>query len=463
MTELYDRPLAFVDLETTGATANIDRITEIAIITYNGRETSAWSHLVNPETRIPAFIEGLTGIRNEMVADAPVFKELAFEIQQRLKGHIFIAHNARFDYGFLKNEFKRLGQDFRTSVLCTVKLSRKLYPQYKRHSLDSLIERHELSVKERHRALGDAEVLVQFWKLLEQSFDQSVLQATIKELSARPSLPPHIDSERIDEIPEGHGVYLFYGENDLPLYIGKSNHLKQRVLSHFSSDHLASREMSLSQQLRRIDWIECAGEIQALITEARLIKALQPTLNIQLRPSKAFCSWFWNDEQERAPLLRLVYARDLHFGRQDHLYGLFKNQKEAKNTLSTLAKEMKLCPVVLGLEKGTLGKPCFAYQIKRCKGVCCGEESWLQHAIRLKLALSRLKLKSWPYDGPAVLSEGAVKHVIDAWCYLGAATNDEEIETLLQEGTPSFDKDTFRILVKHMHHLQPLKRSAVEE
>ena len=124
---------------------------------------------------------------------------------------------------------------------------------------------------------------------------------------------------------------------------------------------------------------------------------------------------------------------------------------------------MTLCPVVLGLEKGTLGKPCFAYQIKRCKGVCCGEESWLQHAIRLKLALSRLKLKSWPYDGPAVLSEGAVKHVIDAWCYLGTATNDEEIEILLQEGKPSFDKDTFRILVKHMHQLEPLKPSAVKE
>jgi DNA polymerase-3 subunit epsilon len=101
------------------------------------------------------------------VADAPSFADVAEEVLERLEGRLFIAHNARFDYGFLKNEFKRAGHDFRATVLCTVKLSRKLFPQHARHNLDSLIERHGLSVSSRHRALGDAQLIHQFWQRLQ--------------------------------------------------------------------------------------------------------------------------------------------------------------------------------------------------------------------------------------------------------------------------------------------------------
>src|ERR1700693_4895500 len=119
-------PIVFVDLETTGATATADRITEIGIVEVSDRGVSEWSSLVNPEARISEFIERLTGISNAMVATAPTFASLADEVMARLQGRLFIAHNARFDYGFLKNEFKRAGQNFRATVLCTVKLSRKL-------------------------------------------------------------------------------------------------------------------------------------------------------------------------------------------------------------------------------------------------------------------------------------------------------------------------------------------------
>src|SRR5450759_799089 len=139
MISILDCPLAFVDLETTGGTATQDRITEIAIVTFDGNVSASWSQLVNPETWIPSHIEHLTGISNAMVADAPRFDEIANEVLERLDGHLFVAHNARFDYGFLKNEFKRVGIDFRSPVLCTVKLSRKLYPEHQRHNLDSLI------------------------------------------------------------------------------------------------------------------------------------------------------------------------------------------------------------------------------------------------------------------------------------------------------------------------------------
>ena len=159
------RSLAFVDLETTGATATADRITEIGIIEVDeDGSVREWQQLVNPGTRIPPFIEQLTGISNEMVAAAPSFAAVAEETLRRLAGRLFIAHNARFDYGFLKNEFKRLGVTFRAPVLCTVKLSRTLFPEYKRHNLDSLIERHGLAADARHRALADAQLIRQFWQ-----------------------------------------------------------------------------------------------------------------------------------------------------------------------------------------------------------------------------------------------------------------------------------------------------------
>jgi DNA polymerase-3 subunit epsilon len=151
-----------------------------------------------------------------------------------------------------------------------------------------------------------------------------------------------------------------------------------------------------------------------------------------------------------------VYARDLNLGRQEHLYGLFKSAKEARDTLINLAKEEALCTVTLGLEKGTLGKPCFARQLKRCRGACVGEESIQQHSIRVMEVLHQLKLKAWPFKGAAILAEGSVKHVIDAWCYLGTARTDEEVWTMLEQGTPSFDKDTYRILVKQVNKMRPL-------
>ena len=161
MPEKLFEPMVFVDLETTGATGTVDRITEIGIVEVNEEgEVREWSSLVNPQTSIPPFIQNLTGISDAMVAEAPTFEELAEEVLMRLHGRLFVAHNARFDYGFLKNEFKRVGVDFKATVLCTVKLSRKLFPQFSKHSLDALIERHGLVCSARHRAMGDVDAVL---------------------------------------------------------------------------------------------------------------------------------------------------------------------------------------------------------------------------------------------------------------------------------------------------------------
>src|SRR5512142_1094661 len=137
--------VAFIDVETTGTTPAGDRITEIGIVRVeDGRLVEEWSSLVNPERSIPEDIQVLTGITNAMVRDAPTFAQLRREVFERLEGHLFVAHNARFDYGFMKNEVRRMEMPFRADVLCTVRLSRRMYPEAVGHGLDALIHRHGL-------------------------------------------------------------------------------------------------------------------------------------------------------------------------------------------------------------------------------------------------------------------------------------------------------------------------------
>ena len=451
------RPLAFVDLETTGATATADRITEIGIVEVDADgAVREWQQLVNPGIRIPPFIEQLTGISNAMVADAPPFAAVAAETLRRLEGRLFIAHNARFDYGFLKNEFKRLGIVFRPPVLCTVKLSRTLFPEHPRHNLDSLIARHGLVAAGRHRALADAQLIHQFWQKIQGERDSATIEAALRAQNAHPSLPPHLDPGLVDDLPDCHGVYLFYGENDLPLYIGKARDIRKRVFAHFSADHASAKEMALAQQVRRIDWIETAGEIGALLKEAALIKQLLPSANRQLRKNDEVCTWTLADQGEGWLRPQLTAARDFDFSLRSACYGLFKSSKEATEVLRALAAEHHLCDALLGLDKVAPGKPCFGYQIKRCKGACIGAEPYARHTMRLVGALARLKLVSWPLNGPALIREGEEAHLIDGWRYLGTARSDDELAALLDAGRPPFDRDTYKILAKYAGRLTPL-------
>jgi DNA polymerase-3 subunit epsilon len=455
------RPLAFVDLETTGATPTADRVTEIGIVAVAADGTvSEWQQLVNPETGIPPFIEQLTGISNAMVADAPPFAALAGEILDRLEGCLFVAHNARFDYGFLKNEFKRLGIVFRAPVLCTVKLSRLLYPEQHRHNLDALVARHGLAAGGRHRALADARLIHQFWQKIHVDRSSDEIAAALTKLAARPSLPPHLDAAIVDDLPDTPGVYLFYGDNALPLYVGKAKDIRQRVLAHFAADHASARAMSLAQQVRRIDWIETAGEIGALLKEAMLVKQLLPTHNRLLRRNDDTCTWTLVDEGGGWLRPQLATTHALDFGVASSCYGLFKGEREAGEVLRALAAEYKLCDVMPGLEKAKPGKPCFGYQVKRCQGACVGAESPARHSMRLVTALARLKLTAWPFAGPALIREEDEAHVIENWRYLGTARSEAELWTLLDSGRPQFDRDTYKILARHVGRMVPVAPTA---
>lgn len=451
--------LAFVDLETTGANPVSDRITEIGLIIVEGDSVTRWSSLINPGCRIPPFIQGLTGITQEMVADAPSFADLADQIQSRLAGFTFIAHNARFDYGFLKNEFKRIGRRFQANVVCTVKLSRRLFPAFHKHNLDSLIERHGLTVVDRHRALDDAELIWQFWQKVQAAPGPEALVAAVGHQLARPSLPPHLDPGVLGDIPDLPGVYLFYGEGDVLLYVGKSVNLRQRVLSHFNADTREFRELRLSQQTYRIEWRETVGELGALLLESRLIKELQPVLNRKLRRNAEMCTWQLVEQAQGDFRPVLVCGDELDLSRNQECFGLFASKREATHALKSIAEANALCLSVLGLEKTAgKGRSCFGYQLQRCKGACVGKESLGMHSARLMAALAKLKLKTWPYPGPIgvverdEVSEREDIHVVHGWCYLGTASSEEQLHSILESGgQPVFDRDTYKLLSKHLN------------
>jgi len=449
---------AFIDIETTGSNFERDRITEIGIKTLANNEVSEWESLLDPETYIPQNIQRLTGISPAMLAGKPNFNEVANQLKNELTGKIFVAHNARFDYGFIKASFKRIDMDFRPKVLCTVKLSRLLFPQQARHNLDSIIAAHNLVVSSRHRAMGDADLLLQFWRVCENTVGKERLLAAVNQLVGSVSLPPNINQSVIDAIPDTCGCYIFYGEHNAPLYIGKSINMRSRVMSHFQSALTVRKEMKLSLQVFHIDWIETSGELTALILESRLIKEQMPSMNIKLRKSKDLSAWQLTKDSFGVQRPILVTHKNLQPGLQENLFGLFYSKKEAHGYLAAVAKKYQLCEALLGIEKIEEGRPCFGYQVKQCQGACIGKVSLDVHNLKLETALNLFKVQVWPFEGAIAIKDGDCMVVVDKWCYLGVASNYDELYELARSGSAEFDLDIYKILKKsisgsHKHQL----------
>ena len=451
---MLEDPLAVVDLETTGTRPTRDRITEIGIVLLDGGQiTETWSSLVNPGIGIPPAIQSLTGISNAMVAEAPPFEALAEAIAGRLAGRLFVAHNARFDLGFLKNALGALGHEFRPRSLCTLKLSRRLYPNERRHNLGVLIERHGLAAGDRHRALGDATATADFLRHLREHLDPGTLESAVRAVTGSPTLPDALPRERIDALPEGPGVYRFYGEGGTPLYVGKSVNLRARVLSHFSADHRVEKDRRIVAQIRDLDWIETPGELGALIREARLVKELLPVHNRRLRRHQGLASIAWDPAGEAPP--RVVREAHPDPATLQTRFGLFRTAREAQKRLRRLVEENGLCHRLTGLEKGQ--GPCFAYQLERCRGACAGAETRARHDQRLHQALEPLRMEDWPFNGRVGIRErhpvtGEEEiHLLDRWCYLGSAGSAAELDALLEAPPQAeFDLDTYRILHGHL-------------
>ena len=459
--------LVFVDLETTGGNAAHHRIIEIGIVRLrDGVVIEEWSTLVNPECVIPPYIESFTGISNRLVGSAPRFADIGRVVLDKLKparvAPVFVAHNARFDYGFLRAEFRRADLAFCAPVLCTVKLSRRLFPEELRHNLDAVMARHGLACSARHRALGDAQVISDFWITLCREFPEDTLAAAAHAAMGAVKLPPHLPEGLPDELPDGPGMYRFFGERagaegEVLLYVGRAGSLRSAILGHFADDGAAGRAAGtrgrgapLKEAVRRVDWEETAGELGAALLELEALRARTPLYNRHVRTPKR-CVTLKLAEDSSA--LAIVPVDELESSELEGCFGIFHEPKDARRALGEIARARELCPKILGLEESA--GSCLAHQLGRCKGACIGKEPLILHAVRVQMALASLKLKGWPFPGRVALRErsafGAeVLHVLDRWRYIGTAHGEEELASLARRAGPQgFDPQLYKVLARY--------------
>jgi DNA polymerase-3 subunit epsilon len=447
--------LTFVDVETTGMRPTWDRVIEIGMIRVeNGQVVRKFESLINPGGYLPPEITSLTGIDSTQLEDAPSFWELKLDIAEMLEDSIFVAHNVRFDYSFLKNEFKRLEVPFSPKHFCTAKLSRLLYPRYGHHSVDALIDRFGFEVKNRHRALGDAQVIWEFYQKAQGETDTDRFEKALGLALKKPTVPLKLKEKDIENLPETPGVYIFYGDSQTPLYVGKSVNIRDRVKSHFSSDYLSGKEMQIAQQVTSIESLTTSGELGALILESELVKKLSPMYNRMLRYSQGVVvlkqvedtkTGYWG--------IKMGDLGDVQISELNQILGVFRTKKAAKDHLINLAKEYSLCARLLGVES-TLAS-CFGYRLGTCFGACQGKEMPLKYNLRFTEAFTAGKLKNWPFNGPIVITEKNTLDdteegfLVDNWCYLGkvkrrTAHDYEPVDQLQNE--VRFDLDTYKII-----------------
>ncbi|HRP95331.1 MAG TPA: exonuclease domain-containing protein [Rhodocyclaceae bacterium] len=442
-----------VDVETTGANPVIDRVTEIAVLRVErGAIVSRGQSLVNPQRPIPPLIERLIGITDEMVSGAPTFAELAGQVRSLLDGAVFVAHNARFDYGFICNEYARLDEAFEAPVLCTVKLSRALYPDHHRHGLDALIARHGFSCEARHRAMGDVEVLWQFVRLVAGDFGGDALARACARAMKQPPRPPALPEGVVEGLPDAPGVYTFYGDDDAVLFVGRAASLRARVMEQFAAAGRRGKAAELVARVRRLEWQETAGELAALLGEAALVRALRPGTQRAPSDGDEVFGLRLIPNRRRAPILERVPLGGTDPACWDGVHGAFRSRKEADNVLRELANLYQLCPRRLGLEAGGQGA-CEAHRARRCAGVCAKKERAAEHDARLIGGLRSVGPKPWPWPGAVVVTERAADgeleahHLLDRWCHLGSADDADALAALCANPPPRrFDVDIARLL-----------------
>lgn len=460
MEHLKGRTFAIVDVETSGVSAVFNRVIEIGILRIeDGVCVETYRTCINPGRAVSPWITALTGIRQEELDRAPHFEDVADTVERLLKDAVFVAHNARFDYAFIKNEFKRAGKRYAAKCLCTVRLSRALYPRAKKHDLSTIIARYGFACTERHRAFDDAHVL---WQFLQYSHEKhrEKLTGAIDALLKRHTLPPFLDTPTIAKLPESPGVYIFYGEGNEVIYVGKSRNIKTRVLSHFSGNHSSTKEAVMTQYVVRVEARETAGELSALLLESSLVKSLKPRYNRQLLKRREIVVARRRNEGHYESLsLERVEGIGVHEYRD--ILGIFKSVAQAKEYLALAAKRNMLCKKLLGLEK-TKGE-CFGVQIGTCSGACATREDAGAYNARFESAFRARRLKAWPYAGAILIEErrdDIEKHsfVLDNWCLVGdIRTGEDDFE--FRATVPEFDHDRYKIFSRYLR--DPVNRSRV--
>jgi DNA polymerase-3 subunit epsilon len=390
---------AILDIETTGRSPKYEKITEIAVYIHNGTEiVDEFSTLLNPERTIPSFITGLTGITNEMVANAPKFFEIAKKLVELTEDCIIVGHNVNFDYSFIKNEFKLLGYDYAREVICTVKLSRKLIPGFKSYSLGKLCEQLKIQINGRHRAAGDAFATVKLFELLmERDVNSSHRQISSPKSEGRlKNLNGFLTPDKIHEVPAATGVYYLHDNEGNLLYVGKSKNIHNRILSHLANKS-SRRAIELSNKIASISYDLTGSELIALLLESAEIKKHKPLYNRAQRRTSA--GWGLYTFYDNKGYINFEVKKA---GEKNSIPVTgFNNKKEGISILTTLVEKYWLCQKLSGLYH-TDGS-CFHHDIRQCNGACVGKEA---ASIYNERAKKLIKSFEFEVDNVLVIDKG---------------------------------------------------------
>ena len=375
---------AIVDIETTGGYASAHGITEVAIYIFDGKKViEKFETLINPRQPIPRYIQSFTGITDEMVANAPEFEKVAEKISYLLNENIFIAHNVNFDYSFLKSHLIRAGHDLKSKKLCTVRLSRKIFPDLPSYSLGNLCRSLEIIINNRHRAGGDAEATVKiFGKLLENDKEDFITKSLLRN-SKEQSLPPNVPKQNFEMLPSTPGVYYFHDAKGKIIYIGKAINIRNRVNSHFSNNSETRQKQNFITHIHSISFKSCATELMACILESVEIKKYWPKFNYSQK--------HWEDVfgiytyEDRNGYLRLAIEKNKKNLKPVHT---FHNLSEGYSWLRNVIQEYQLCARLCFLEKGN--GACSGTENGSCNGACIKKESKSSYNKRVKKAIGEM-------------------------------------------------------------------------
>ncbi len=378
---------AIIDIETTGGLARRDKITEIGIVIHDGEKIiDTYETLINPGRSIPSNITRITGITDEMVADAPQFFEIAKKVVEMTEGAIFVAHNVRFDYSFIKEEFKSLGYTFSKRQLDTVRLARKSFPGLRSYSLGNLINHFDIKVANRHRALDDAlATTILLEKIFAKEDAEDNIKLFINHGLRESQLPNSISMETLHNLPEECGVYYFFNEYGKIVYIGKSINIKKRVIQHFSKT--TRKAENLQKQVHSISYELTGSELVSLLLESYEIKKHQPPINKIQR--NAYFPYFIHYYYDEEGYLCFKIEKTSNKRREGkNILSDYSGLSSARSHLNGIGAEYGLCNKLNGLEAND--GPCFNYKIQKCFGACILEEESESYNLRAELAISNL-------------------------------------------------------------------------
>jgi DNA polymerase-3 subunit epsilon len=376
---------AIVDIETNGGSLRNAKITEIAIFLYDGyKVVDSFVTLVNPETSIPPFITQLTGISEEMVAEAPKFYEIAKKVVKITEDAVFVAHSVSFDFNIIRSEFRKLGYDFKREKLCTVKLSRKLIPLQPSYSLGKLCDSLNIEINGRHRAGGDAEATVKLFEILLSLDDKKVTFDTLsKEHYSFDN--PNISAELIESLPQEIGVYYFYNDKEELIYIGKSKNIRKRIVSHLLNSK-TNKSVAMRKDIADISYELTGSELVALLKESEEIKQKKPFYNSAQKRTYFQYGLFTDQQIDGYIRLEIKRIKDGSLP-----LTVYSSRKEAIEHLYYLNDQFELCLSLTGLNKGK--GACFHYSIKKCRGACVRKESSEEYNVRVFEALETFQFK----------------------------------------------------------------------